>query len=101
MREKRTMSTLKRLLILGLIITVPAILSLKVWQVRRYQSLLNEIGDLEDAQRDWLERNKKLLTGIAVFRSPLRIEELARERLELTKEGKEPELRIEFVEQGD
>ena len=89
---------MKRIVILVLVMTVPIFLSLKVWQVRRYQSLAGETRELEQVQRDWLERNKKLLASIAVFRSPARIERLARESLGLTDDGKEPKLRIEFPE---
>ena len=89
---------MKRIVILTLVLTVPVFLSLKVWQVRRYQGLARETRELEETQRDWLERNKKLLASIAVFRSPARIERLARERLGLTNDETEPELRIEFSE---
>ncbi len=92
---------MKRIIILALVLTVPVFLSLKVWQVRRYQSLERETRELEQVQRDWLERNKKFLASIAVFRSPARVERLARDRLGLTNDDKEPGLRIEFMEQGE
>lgn len=92
---------MKKIVVLLLALTVPVLLSLKVWQVRRYFALERENQALEEEQREWLERNKKLLAAIAVFRSPARIERLAREKLGLTREGKEPELRIEFLGRGE
>ena len=92
---------MKRVLIVFLALTIPAMLCLRVWQVYRYQRLLSRMEELDREQRDWLERNKKLLAGISVLRSPSRIEELATERLGLTDEGKSADIRLEFANSGE
>jgi hypothetical protein len=74
--------------------TVPLFLGFKVWQVSRTQELLSRIETADEQQREWLEKNKRLLSAIAVFRSPARVEKLAREKLGL-EAGVEPGLRIE------
>ncbi len=86
---------MKKVLVLLFAATVPALLGLKIWQVQRTQALLSKIEGMDREQREWLERNKQLLSAIAVFRSPARIEKLAREKLGL-EAGTEPDLRIEL-----
>jgi cell division protein FtsL len=92
---------MKRVLLIFLVLTIPAMLCLRVWQVYRYQSLLSRLEELDREQRDWLERNKKLLAAISVLRSPSRIEQLANGRLGLTDEEKTPEIRLEFGSSGE
>lgn len=91
---------MKRILVLLLAATVPALLGLKIWQVQRTQALLTKIETMDQQQREWLEKNKRLLSAIAVFRSPARIEKLAREKLGL-EAGVEPDLRIELSGEGE
>ncbi len=91
---------MKKVLLLLFAATVPALLGLKIWQVHRTQTLLSRIETLDQQQREWLEKNKRLLSAIAVFRSPARIERLARERLGL-EPGVEPDLRIELGGEGE
>lgn len=86
---------MKRILVLVFAATVPLFLGLKVWQVQRTQALLASLETMDREQREWLERNKRLLSAIAVFSSPARVEKLARERLGL-ESGVEPDLRIEL-----
>jgi cell division protein FtsL len=92
---------MKRVLIIVLALTIPAMLCLRVWQVYRYQRLVSRLEELDSEQREWLERNKKLLAAIAVLRSPARIERLATGRLGLTDEDKAPEIRLEFGTGGE
>lgn len=73
----------KKILILLLVATVPVLLSLEVWQVFRYRKLSRETLELEAQQKDWLEKNKKVLANISLFSSPERIEKLSREALGL------------------
>lgn len=75
---------MKKLLLI-IAITVPVLLFLNVWQVHRYDTITEDIVALEDQQREWLERNKRMIAGITVFRSPERIERLAQEELDLKK----------------
>ncbi len=74
---------MKKILILLLVATVPVLLSLEVWQVFRYRKLSRETLELEAQQKDWLEKNKKVLANISLFSSPERIEKLSREALGL------------------
>ncbi len=74
---------MKKVLILFLAVTVPVLLSLEVWQVFRYRRLKQETLELEAQQKDWLEKNKKVLANISLFSSPERIEKLARDTLGL------------------
>jgi cell division protein FtsL len=89
-----------RLLVLLLAASIPALLAVKVWQVQRTQALLSRMEAMDREQREWLEKNKRLLSAIAVFRSPARIEKLAREKLGL-QAGVEPDLRIEVGGGGE
>jgi hypothetical protein len=90
---------MKRTILILLAASIPLLLGIKVWQVQRTQALLEKVDALDQEQRDWLERNKKLLSAIAVFRSPARIEKLAKEKLGL-EAGVEPDLRIELPPAG-
>jgi cell division protein FtsL len=87
---------MKKLVVLLFAVSVPVLLGFKIWQVQRTQALLERIETMDQQQREWLEKNKKLLSAIAVFRSPARIEKLAREKLGL-ESGAEPELKIEIA----
>ena len=91
---------MKRLLLVLFAATVPLLMGLKIWQVQRTQALLARMETMDREQREWLERNKRLLSAIAVFRSPARIEKLAREKLGL-QQGVEPDLRIELTGGGE
>ncbi len=91
---------MKRLLLILMAASIPVLLGVKVWQVQRTQALLEKMESLDQQQRDWLERNKKLLSAIAVFRSPARIEKLAKDKLGLGA-GVEPDLRIELPAAAD
>lgn len=72
----------KRALIL-IFLTLPVFLFLNVWQVYRYKNLENAIEHLEEEQQEWVEKNKRLIAGIAVLSSPERLAELAEEDLDL------------------
>jgi hypothetical protein len=88
---------LRRLLLLVLVLTVPVLLSLETWQAFRYRKLQQEVRELEEQQREWIETNKKVLANISLFRSPDRIEKLALEELGLTELEAERLLRIEIA----
>ena len=88
---------LKRYLILYLaVITIPFFLGLAVWQSNRYLSLKLELDRLEQTQADWVEANKRLITGIAVLSSPQRIEHIAENDLNLRKIRPEDVLQIKI-----
>ena len=88
---------MKKILILFLAVTVPVLLSLEVWQVFRYQSLKRETLELEAQQKDWLEKNKKVLANISLFSSPERIEKLSRDTLGLKSLEGDSVLTVEIM----
>ncbi|MCK5005787.1 MAG: cell division protein FtsL [Spirochaetia bacterium] len=68
------------------IITVLAFIALfflNTWQGYRYQELEREVENLEAGQKDWLEKNKKVIAALAVLSSPGRVEALAVDKLGL------------------
>jgi len=68
-----------------LVITIPVFLASIVWQSNRYQNMEDELSRLEQTQEEWVESNKRLISGIAEYSSAERIEEIARYQLELKK----------------
>lgn len=78
MRKERTFSWL-----LYVAFLIPALLFLNIWQTYRYHSLEKELENLVVEQKVWLEKNKKNLTGIAVYDSPGRIAQIAENDLGL------------------
>ena len=76
---------MRRYIALTCIIVLPIALFLNVWQSFRYESLERDVAQLEEEQRDMIEENKRLIAGIAVLRSPARIQSLAETELELEK----------------
>jgi cell division protein FtsL len=80
-----------------LVFTIPVLLFLNAWQVYRHDQVKDTVSGLEEQQREWLERNKRMIAGIAVLRSPTRIEQLAKEELKLEKIDSGRLLRINFT----
>jgi cell division protein FtsL len=87
---------MKKILIILIILTIPVLFSLEVWQVSRYNELSGEVDQLEEEQRDWIDKNKKILADISVLRSPERIQKLATEQLNLEPLEPDKILRIKF-----
>ncbi len=58
---------------------------LNTWQGFRYQGLEREVEGLEQGQRDWLEKKKKVIAALAVLSSPERIRSLAEGSLGLKR----------------
>jgi len=56
---------------------------LNTWQGFRYQELERGVGRLEQEQKNWLEKNKKVIAALAVLSSPERIRTLAEDSLGL------------------
>ncbi|MDR1177454.1 MAG: septum formation initiator family protein [Spirochaetaceae bacterium] len=94
---------MKRFSLYVFALTIPLMLGVAAWQSLRYTALEKEITRLEEAQREWIDSNKRLIAGIAVLSSAERIEHIAKEELGLVK--KEPEevlqIRIAGRERGD
>ncbi len=76
---------MKKWHVLILALVLPLAVFLNVWQVFRYKRLEDEIASLEDRQQELIEKNKNIIAGISVLQSPQRLEELAKEELELQK----------------
>jgi cell division protein FtsL len=76
---------MRRWYLLLLIVLIPVVAFANVWQVFRYKQLENCIKQLEAVQKEYIEKNKRLIAGIAVLQSPRRLEEIAREELGLSK----------------
>jgi cell division protein FtsL len=77
---------MKNFFLLYLVVfTIPVFLCLNAWQSDRYISLKQEIRQLEKAQSEWVESNKRLVAGISVLSSPARIEQIARTEIGMSK----------------
>ncbi len=75
-------------------VTLPVFLLLNVWQVQRHERLRREVTLLQQEQREWVEKNKRVISGIAVLSSPARITELAQKELGLSAGSEGPTLHI-------
>jgi cell division protein FtsL len=75
----------KYLLLYFFVLTIPLCLGLLVWQSNRYQNLVKELSRLEQTQTEWIESNKRLIAGIGEDSSPERIENIAKNQLDLDK----------------
>jgi cell division protein FtsL len=79
-----------------------ALFFLNTWQGYRYQELGREVDNLELEQKDWLEKNKKVIAALAVLSSPERIEALAVDKLGLKPLKPEDVIKLSFEGgQGD
>jgi len=81
-----------------IVITIPLFLGLVVWQSNRYQNLKKEISRLEQTQEEWVQSNKRLIAGIAEYSSAQRIEDIAKNQLDLQKIRPEYLLQVKIVE---
>ncbi len=91
---------MKRLPILFVALLVISLFFMGTWQGFRYQQLVREVRLMEEEQKSWLEENKKLIAGLAVFSSPERIEHIAREQLQLNRIDRSRVLKV-VSEGGD
>ncbi|MDR0464276.1 MAG: septum formation initiator family protein [Treponema sp.] len=85
------------LLFYFLVFTIPLFLGLLVWQSNRYQNLSRELTRLEQTQAEWIESNKRLIAGIGEYSSPQRIEDIARNQLNLQKIPPEYLLQVKIM----
>jgi cell division protein FtsL len=81
-----------------IVITIPLFLGLIVWQSNRYQNLNKELNRLEQTQEEWVESNKRLIAGIAEYSSAQRIEDIAKNQLDLQRIRPESLLQVKIVE---
>jgi cell division protein FtsL len=74
----------QRLLTIFVALMIPLAVLVTTWSGLHRHLLAEELRTLEHEQTAWLERNKRLLASIAIYRSPQRIAELAGRELGLT-----------------
>lgn len=72
-----------RLLTILVALMIPTAVLMTTWSGLHRHLLAEELQTLEHEQAAWLEQNKRLLTSIAIYRSPQRIAELAERDLGL------------------
>jgi len=80
--------------------TLPLFLLLVVVQAIQYQDLQREVDSKERQQSEWVEKNRKVLAGVTVLRSPQRIESLAQSDPGLLSVGADHTVKIHFVAAG-
>ena len=76
---------LKRIFKFFIICTVPLFLLLSSYQAYNYLKLEQEVIEQEKEQKQWLEKNKKIIASISVLRTPERIEKIAQDKLDLKR----------------
>lgn len=85
-----------------LLASIPLLLFAGVWQVYSFQRLETEVSDLEAQQNGWFEENKRKIIGIEYLSSPRRLDQIAREELELEKPESKDVIRVVVPrERGD
>jgi len=76
--------------------TIPLFLMAVVVQAIQFQDLQREVAQKERQQFEWVEKNKKVLAGVTVLRSPQRIETLAAGDPGLQTVGAERTVKVRF-----
>jgi len=76
--------------------TIPFFLMAVVFQAIQYQDLHREVAQKEQQQFEWVEKNKKVLAGVTVLRSPQRIETLAARDPGLQSVGADRTVKVQF-----
>ncbi len=84
-------------------ISIPLCLGFNAWQAEQCAKLSREIDQLEETQTEWIECNKHLISGIALFSSSERIERIAVNELGLVKKTPEEimQIKIEGTRRSD
>jgi hypothetical protein len=81
-----------------LALTLPLFLGVSIRQSGKYAALQREVRNLEVIQEEWIESNKRLIAGIALYSSPDLIERIAAEELGLIR--KQPEEIVQIRIEG-
>ena len=89
---------MNRKLLLFCAATLPLFLGAVVVQAIQYQDLKRDVAAMEKEQDVWVEKNKKVLAGVNVLRSPERIETLAEKDPGLKAVGAEETVKVRFPE---
>ena len=77
-----------------IVLSIPFFLGIVAWQSVRYAKLDKDVRRLEAVQENLVEKNKKLIAGIAVLSSSRRIEQVAVHDLGLSKVQPENVLQV-------
>jgi len=85
---------MRRLWFSLMLISIPLLIFLQVLQGYRYTITLEKIDSLEAVQLEKLEKNRKVLAGIAVYDAPTRIYRIAKDLLELEETKPESVLQV-------
>ena len=80
--------------------TLPLFLMAMVFQAIQYQDLRRGVALKEREQYEWVEKNKKVLAGVTVLRSPQRIQSLAEADPGLQSVGAERTVKVRFQTAG-
>lgn len=86
----------QRLAVVAFVLFLLSFFFLNTWQGYRYERLEAEVETLERDQKDWLERNKRIIAGLAVLSSPNRIARLAESELNLRRIGPQETAKVVF-----
>ncbi len=78
---------MKKAVAVALVVLVPVIMFLNVWQSFRYWEVEREIRELEKVQVELFQENKLAVAGIGYLRSPYVVDDVARNVLGLEKAG--------------
>jgi len=89
---------MRRLWFSLMLISVPLLIFLQVFQGYRYTIALEKMDSLEAMQLEKLEKNRKVLAGIAVYDAPARIYRVAQDLLKLEKAEPERVLQVTLPE---
>jgi len=80
--------------------TLPLFLMAVVVQTIQYQDLKRDVEAQEREQASWVEKNRKILAGVTVLRSPQRIEALAEGDRGLQTVGADRMVKVRFPDQS-
>lgn len=85
------------LLTLFCVLSLPAMLFALLWQSGRFGRVEREIRQLQAAQQDYYDQNRRLIAQVAGEGSPEKISEIAEKRLQLIKDEDREVIRIVVV----
>lgn len=88
---------MNRKLLLFVVSTLPLFFMGLVFEAIQYQDLKKDVVAKERQQVEWVEKNKKMLTGVTVLSSPQRIEDLAKDDSGLKLFGADKSVKIHFT----
>ena len=91
---------MRRAVLFALVFTIPVYVFLNIWQGFRFEEMAKRVQQMEREQNEWFERNKYLMASIAIYSSPVRIEQLA-PQLDLHRIDQSRVLRVQVGERRE